>query len=150
MRNDTRVQQIDIGTSGVNFDFTDTNQTYASIEGALKEVRDVMWITNNYGTDLTLYISREIASNLERNSSESYSSLKIIDRLAQLMGIAGIKTSSKLSGNEFFGMPLPASTIYFEATGVRQVFEGIVAMAGPNAVPGQTRLPMARLTRWRL
>lgn len=34
---------------------------------------------------------------------------------------------------DFFGMPVPASSLYFEATGVRAVFESIVALAGPGS-----------------
>ncbi len=33
----------------------------------------------------------------------------------------------------FFGMPMPGSTVFFEATGVRTVFERIVAIAGPGS-----------------
>lgn len=33
----------------------------------------------------------------------------------------------------FFGMPMPGSTVFFEATGVRAVFERIVAIAGPGS-----------------
>ena len=33
----------------------------------------------------------------------------------------------------FFGMPMPASTLYVEATGVRSVFERIVSLAGPGS-----------------
>jgi len=106
MRNDSRVAQVDLGAGGVNFDFTDTAQTYASIELNFKEVRDVLWITNNCQKDAVYYVSREIASNFERNSSESYSSEKIINRLAQLMGVAAIKVSNKLSDNEMMAFPL--------------------------------------------
>ena len=35
--------------------------------------------------------------------------------------------------SSFFGMPMPGSTLYFEATGVRTVFENIVAIAGPGS-----------------
>jgi 2-desacetyl-2-hydroxyethyl bacteriochlorophyllide A dehydrogenase len=35
--------------------------------------------------------------------------------------------------SDFFGMPMPGSTVYFEATGVRAVFERIVALAGPGS-----------------
>lgn len=111
MRNDSRVAQVDIGASGVNFDFTLTTATYAQIEAAFKQVRDVLWITNNCERDAVYYISREIASNFERNSSESYGSLKIIERLAQLMGVASIKVSSKLSGNEFMAFPLDGMSV---------------------------------------
>lgn len=106
MRNDSRVAQVNIGASGINFDFTDTTKTYAQIEAAMKQVRDVLWITNKSEKEAVYYISREMASNFERNSSESYSSEKILNRLAQLRGIAAIKESSKLSGNEFMAIPL--------------------------------------------
>ncbi len=35
--------------------------------------------------------------------------------------------------SNFFGMTMPGSTVFFEATGVRAVFEKIVAMAGPGS-----------------
>ena len=35
--------------------------------------------------------------------------------------------------SSFFGMPMPGSTVFFEATGVRSVFEKIVATAGPGS-----------------
>ena len=35
--------------------------------------------------------------------------------------------------SNFFGMPMPGSTVFFEATGVRSVFEKIVATAGPGS-----------------
>jgi hypothetical protein len=106
MRNDTRVAQVELGATGINFDFTDTTKTYAEIEAAFKQVRNVLWITNNCEQDATYYISREIASNFERNSSESYDSQPILNRLAQLQGVADIKPSSKLSGNEMMAFPL--------------------------------------------
>jgi len=34
---------------------------------------------------------------------------------------------------DFFGMPMPGSTVFFEATGVRRVFENIVNIAGPGS-----------------
>lgn len=112
MRNDSRVAQVDLGAGGVNFDFTDTAQTYEAIEAAFKEVRDVLWITNNSQKDATYYISREIASNFERYSSEYVSSSnKIIQRLSSLMGVADIKASSKLSGNEFMAFPLDGMSV---------------------------------------
>lgn len=109
MRNDSRVVQFNIGASGINFDFTDATKTYAQIEAAFKQVRDALWITNNCQKEATYYVSREIASNFERNSSESYDSQKILNRLAQLMGVAAIKPSSKLSGNEFMAFPSDGS-----------------------------------------
>lgn len=34
---------------------------------------------------------------------------------------------------DFFGIPMPGSTIFFEATGVRTVFDNIIAIAGPGS-----------------
>lgn len=34
---------------------------------------------------------------------------------------------------DFFGFPMPGSTVFFEATGVRPVFEAIVALCGPRS-----------------
>ena len=35
--------------------------------------------------------------------------------------------------SSFFGMSMPGSTVFFEATGARAVFEGIVQIAGPGS-----------------
>lgn len=112
MRNDSRVAQVDLGAGGVNFDFTDTAQAYADIEAAFKQVRDVLWITNKCEREATYYISREIMSNLERNSSEFASSEnKILQRLAGLTGVAAIKVSSKLTGNQIMAFPLDSDFV---------------------------------------
>lgn len=112
MRNDSRVAQVDLGAGGINFDFTDTTKTYEEIEAAFKQVRDVLWIDNNCEKDAVYYISREIGSNFERYSSEYVSSSnKIIQRLSSLMGVADMKTSSKLSGNEMMAFPLDGMSV---------------------------------------
>lgn len=111
MRNDGRVAAIDLGAGGLNFDFTDTTKSYTEIEAAFKQIRDIMWINNNCSKDLVVYVSRQIASNFERNSSESYDSQKILERLASLQGIDAIKATSKLVGNELMGFPLDADNI---------------------------------------
>lgn len=111
MRNDSRVASVDLGAGGINFDFTDTTKTFIQIEAAFKQVRDILWITNKCEQDATYYMSREIVSNFERNSSESFDSKKIIERLSSLMGVATVKSSSKLSGNEMMAFPLDSNRI---------------------------------------
>lgn len=111
MRNDSRVEQIDLGGGGVNFDFTDGTQTPDLVKSNFIEVRDIMWITNKCEQDLVYYVSREIASNFERKFSTSYDSPKLMQELAALQGVAAIKTSSKLTGNELMGFPLDAGKI---------------------------------------
>lgn len=112
MRADTRVAQINIGASGINFDFTDTTKTFAQIEAAFKQVRDVLFITNNCEREAVYYVSRQIMSNFERNSSEFASSdNKVLQRLASLMGVKEIKSSSKLVGNEIMAFPLDGQSV---------------------------------------
>jgi hypothetical protein len=111
MRLDTRVAQIDLGGGGLNFDFTDTTKTGAEIKAAFILVRNVMWITNNCERELTYYVSREVAANFERKFSTAYDAKIIMQELADLMGVAAIKTSSKLTGNQLMGFPLDANRI---------------------------------------
>jgi len=112
MRNDSRVAQVNLGVAGINFDFTDSTKTFLEIEAAFKQVRNVLWINNNCEKDATYYISREIASNFERYSSEFASSdNKILQRLSSLQGVKEIKASSKLSGNEFMAFPLDGESV---------------------------------------
>jgi hypothetical protein len=111
MRNDSRVESIDLGSGGVNFDFTDSAQTGEAIKAALIEVRDIMRITNLCSNDITFYISREIGSNWERRFSQQYAADLIYEELAKLVGIATIKQTSKLTGNQLMGFPLDRNRI---------------------------------------
>lgn len=111
MRNDSRVAAIDLDASGINFDFTDTTKSGALIKAAFVQIRNVWWISNACERDLTIYVSREIASNFERKFSTSYDARIIMQELADLMGVASIKVSSKLSGNELMGFPLDSNAI---------------------------------------
>lgn len=111
MRNDSRVAQVDLGAGGVNFDFTDTTKTGAENKAAFIQVRNVLWISNNCEQDATYYVSKAIAANWERKFSSSYDSKIIMQELADLMGVASIKVSSKLSGNELMAFPLDRNRI---------------------------------------
>jgi hypothetical protein len=111
MRNDARVNQVDLGAGGLNFDFTDVNKTGDEIKAAFIQVRDVLWITNNCERDAVYYVSREIASNWERKFSTQYDAKIIMQELADLMGVDTIKVSSKLSGNELMAFPLDTNAI---------------------------------------
>jgi len=111
MRNDTRVAQVDLGAGGVNFDFTDTTKTGDENKAAFIQVRDVLFITNKCEQDATYYVSREIMSNWERKFSTQYDARIISQELADLMGVAAIKVSSKLSGNELMAFPLDVNRI---------------------------------------
>jgi len=111
MRNDSRVAQVDLGVGGVNFDFTDTTKTGAEVRAAFIQVRDVLWIDNNCGQDATYYVSREVISNFERRYSDSFDSRTIKEELESMQGVAMIKSTSKLTGNQMMAFPLDTNKI---------------------------------------
>ena len=109
MRNDSRVAQVDL--SALTIDFTDNTKTGTELKASFITVRDVLWITNKCEQDATYYVSREIMSNFERKFSTQYDAKTISQELAQLMGVADIKVSSKLTGNELMAFPLDTNRI---------------------------------------
>lgn len=111
MRADTRVAQVDLGAGGVNFDFTDNAQTGDANKAAFITLRDTLTITNKCGTAAMYYVSLEIMSNWERKFSTQYDAKIIMQEMADLMGVAGIKASNKLSGNEVMAYPLDSSKV---------------------------------------
>ena len=107
MRNDTRVAQATLV-----FDFTDDTQTGDAIKKAfITEVRDVLWITNNCQKDVTYYISREIASVWENRFNNEHGEKKIEQEIAGLMGVASVKVTNKLTGNQIMGFPLSEDAV---------------------------------------
>lgn len=111
MRNDGRVQQVDLGAGGVNFDFTDNSNSGDDIKAALITVLDFLYITNDCERDVTVYVSRQMARNWERNFSTEYNGGRIIDQLAALQGVASIKVSNKLTGNQLMAFPLEHNVV---------------------------------------
>ena len=71
----------------------------------------MLWIDNNCEKEATYYVSRQIASNFERRFSANYDAKIIMQELAQLMGVAAIKATSKLTGNQIMAFPLDADNI---------------------------------------
>jgi hypothetical protein len=107
MRNDTRVAQATL-----TFDFTDVTKTGEEIKNAfIAQLRNIMWINNNVSGDLTYYVSREIAANIERRFNVNFDSKTVSQELSGLMGVAEIKTSNKLTGNQIMGFVLDSNKI---------------------------------------
>jgi len=121
IRNETHVEQFDLGTSGLNFDFTDATKTGKEIKAAFLAVRNAVRITNNFAGDLFFTISAEIETVWEQNFSTAYDSRTVQQELTGLAGVAGFEMSRKFSGNEMMGLPqddsvrpivaMPVSTI---------------------------------------
>lgn len=107
MAADSRVAQVSLV-----FDFTDGAQTGEAIKTAfIAEIRDVMRITNKCGKDLTYYVSEEVASIWEQRFSDNYDSRLIDQEIGSLRGVANIKVTSKLSGNQIMGFPLDGNSV---------------------------------------
>ena len=107
MRNDSHVAQATLV-----FDFTDAAQTGEDIKAAfIAEIRNVMWIDNNCGKDLTYYVSRQIASVWEKRFKSDAGEKTVEQEMAGLMGVATVKVTSKLIGNQIMGFPLDSSVI---------------------------------------
>lgn len=104
-RNETHVEQVDLGGSGINFDFTDSAQTGEAIKAAFLNVRNALRIDNNFSGQSFFSISVEIETVWEAKFSTSYDSKTIQQELAGLAGVAGFEMTRKLSGNEMFTTP---------------------------------------------
>ena len=107
------MEQVDLGAGGLNFDFTDASKTGKEVLAAFKAVIDVMWITNNCEKEMTVYVSREIASTWDQLffGNESGSTVKTIEEMARVQGVAAIKTTNKMTGNEMMGFPLDGMAV---------------------------------------
>lgn len=101
IRNDSRVAQV-----AASFDFTDNAQSGDLNLQNLITVLNTLYITNNCAKDVTVYISREISRNWERKFSANYDGRRIIDQLSGLQGVASIKVTNKLTGNQMMAFPL--------------------------------------------
>jgi len=110
--NSPDVNQYDLGSSGQNIDYTSATETAENIRNGFKEQRDALRITNNVNAQLTVYVSREIMSNLERYYSDSFASGEtVLQNLLKLNGIAAIKETALLTGNEMFWTVLQSNNI---------------------------------------
>lgn len=110
IKNSTKVQAVDLDSSGLNVDFT--SATGAAIRTAWIKLVDALRITNNVTGNITFYISREIMSNLETYySTNDVGFGTILDALLRLTQVAAIKVDASLSGNEVVGMVLDSQYI---------------------------------------
>jgi len=105
MDGDSRVAQITLV-----FDFT-AGTGVDNKAAFLNEIRNVMRITNKCDKDLTIYVSEEIATNWENKFSDNYDSPIIQQEIGNLRGVASIKVTSKLTGNQMMGFPLDGNSV---------------------------------------
>ncbi|WP_199639657.1 major capsid protein [Serratia sp. PAMC26656] len=111
LKDDERVAQIDLGSSGLNVDFTSGAATSQALRAGAIALRDQLRRINNQYADQTWYVSGEIISNLERYFSDNFQSGTIMSEILKLTGISAIKEDGQLSGNEIVIVPLRAGVI---------------------------------------
>lgn len=103
---------VDLAAGGLNINFTSASATPDAIRAAWIALVDALRITNNVGSDITWYVSREIMSNFQRFYSTSDVGFgTILQALRQLVGVADIKEDAQLSGNEVIGVVLDSQFI---------------------------------------
>jgi len=96
IKNDPTVASATLGV-----DLAAPATTADDIRAEVQRVRDILRITNNCSGNLTVVVSREIASNWERPFSTADGNFGTIgDYVAKLRGIAEIVEDEQLTGNQ--------------------------------------------------
>ncbi len=112
LRNDSRVASVDLGSGGLSVDLTSGSLTAQTARDTFKTLRDTLRIDNNVSGQVTFYLSREIMSNMERYYSDNESGYgTILDAIKALNGVAAVKETAKLVGNQVLAMELSSSVI---------------------------------------
>lgn len=105
IKNETHVEQVNLGAAGINFDFTDGTKSGELIKAAFLEVRNALRVDNNFTGEIFFTISVEIETVWEKRFSAQYDSKTIQQELTGMAGVAGFEMSRKMSGNEMMGLP---------------------------------------------
>lgn len=103
LRNAEGVAKVDLATLNGGFDFTDRTTTGEQNRNAMIALLDTLRIDNNVAQNVTVYISRQIMSNWERYFTDQGAGTQsgtIMAQMAALAGVAAIKSTSVLDGNE--------------------------------------------------
>ncbi len=111
VRNDSRVDQIDLGVGGLNIDFTSQAVSGEDFRNAWIKLSEARYITNKVTAPATYFVSNEIWFNMVRLYSDQYSAGSILDNLRNIPGISGIEPSSVLVGNQVLSIPLTTTYI---------------------------------------
>ena len=132
IKNSPNTQTLDLGTSGLATDLTDSATTYQEIEQVFINVLNVLQgSANNVEQEITFVVSADIWFNLLRRGSNDMAFRTFVEQLRTLPGVADIQKTNganALEGNEFIAMA--ASSQYIQP---------VVGM-------GVTTTPMQRLT----
>jgi hypothetical protein len=105
VRNDSRVDQIDLGAGGLNIDLT-TETSGQAIYNAFLAMAKQRAVDNKVAAPAVYYVSLDIRYNLTKDFSTNFAGKSIADKLLEIPGIQSIESSSILVGNQVFSLPL--------------------------------------------
>jgi len=109
VRADSRVDQVDLGGSGLNIDFT--SATGPAIKSKFIELCRIRAVDNKVAEPATFYVSTSIYFHLMDDYSTAYEGKSILAQLLTIPGVAAIKMTSVLTGNQVLSMPLTSRYI---------------------------------------
>lgn len=95
----------------VDVDFAAHGTDDETMLRGMREFRDTLWIENDCERDLTIYTSREIFSNMERWDKDGRG-FKLTERIGGIGGVAAIKPTSMLKGNQMMAFPLDGNSVH--------------------------------------
>ena len=104
---------LNLGAGGVNVDITSASATYADIRKAFVAAMSALQgPANNATGNVTFYVSSAAWFNFMRVANDQTSTTEtILDALLRIPGVAGIKKSDGVTGNEFLAIILSAEYI---------------------------------------
>jgi hypothetical protein len=110
VRNDSRVDQIDLGVGGLNIDLT-TATSGQDIYDAFLAMAKQRAVDNKVAAPAVYFVSLDILYNLTKDFSTNFAGKSIKDKLLEIPGISSIESSSILVGNQVLSIPLDANYI---------------------------------------
>jgi hypothetical protein len=105
-RSDSRLDQVDLSSGPNSFDFTSALATGEQFEAAFRALAERRYIDNNITMPACYYVSNQIYFNIARDYSTEKGDNTIMQRLLAIPGVAAIKPTSELVGNQILSLVL--------------------------------------------
>jgi len=129
IKNSPGTQALNLGAGGLNVDLTSPNTTYAQRQSVLVSAISLLQgRVNNVEGDIMIYTSPEVWFNQLGTGTNDTRFQTFLQGLQATPGVAGIKKTNALTGNQFFAIRMD-----------RQYIQPVVGMA-------MTTTPMMRTT----
>lgn len=114
IKNNPNTLTLNLGSTGggLNVDLTSPTATAADIRGVfVAALKALQGSGNNAVGNVTFYVSDDIWFNLMRVAGTSSNTETILDVLLRIPGVAGIKKTDQVTGNEFLAIILSSEYI---------------------------------------